>query len=569
MLVALTCFSSTPSSEAYSSGAIASLNALPGFLGSSVTIVTDASSFGLVQRWTALLRDHEAAVVNVGSCGRGASLQRTLEAWLCVLERRRADESVLLFPLSIGDIDWELLEKVADYVETHDGTESLHFLLNDPSLLGGPRTAAFFVTSDVLGELLDNLNAIRLDTRTSDSDSDAWKHVASLVPGLKTINCQELDVHHGIHAVSFEALNQSSEPTIATAFARVGLMGNPSDGFYGKTISLLIKNFHATVTITPNATPSDQTITIQQTPLMDPFQFASIAQLAASCEKNGYYGVQRLMLAAAKVFGSYCTKLGIHSVEGGVLRGFRVEYETNIPRQVGLAGSSALITAFIRALILYYGLDNHPEFPPHVRANLALSAEKDELDIAAGLQDRVIQAYGGLVFMDFHRTLMESRGYGDYARLPTTLTPKGLWIAYVGVPSDSGKIHTNVRARFFNGDTEVLTAMDLFADLATRAKTALVKRDSRAFAELMDTNFETRRSLYGDQAVGMDNLAVVKVAREFGHAAKFSGSGGCVVGLWKGEVGGESMERRRELKRRVRALGYVFEEVIVGDEVGN
>ena len=30
---------------------------------------------------------------------------------------------------------------------------------------------------------------------------------------------------------------------------RVGLMGNPSDGFYGKTISLSIENFWAEVTI--------------------------------------------------------------------------------------------------------------------------------------------------------------------------------------------------------------------------------------------------------------------------------------------------------------------------------
>lgn len=31
--------------------------------------------------------------------------------------------------------------------------------------------------------------------------------------------------------------------------ARVGLMGNPSDGFQGKTLSFLLKNFKATVNI--------------------------------------------------------------------------------------------------------------------------------------------------------------------------------------------------------------------------------------------------------------------------------------------------------------------------------
>ena len=35
--------------------------------------------------------------------------------------------------------------------------------------------------------------------------------------------------------------------------SRIGLMGNPSDGFYGKTISLSIANFWAEVTIMESA----------------------------------------------------------------------------------------------------------------------------------------------------------------------------------------------------------------------------------------------------------------------------------------------------------------------------
>ena len=49
--------------------------------------------------------------------------------------------------------------------------------------------------------------------------------------------------------------------------------------------------------------------------------------------------------------------------------------------------------------------------------NLVLSVERDELGINAGLQDRVIQAYEGLMFMDFDKELMSSRGYGEYTRL--------------------------------------------------------------------------------------------------------------------------------------------------------
>ena len=44
-----------------------------------------------------------------------------------------------------------------------------------------------------------------------------------------------------------------TEPTVEEpliwhkAYARIGLLGNPSDGYYGKTISLTIGNFWAEV----------------------------------------------------------------------------------------------------------------------------------------------------------------------------------------------------------------------------------------------------------------------------------------------------------------------------------
>ena len=43
-------------------------------------------------------------------------------------------------------------------------------------------------------------------------------------------------------------------PTLLTTHcsARIGLMGNPSDGFGGKTISFLIENFRASVTLSLN-----------------------------------------------------------------------------------------------------------------------------------------------------------------------------------------------------------------------------------------------------------------------------------------------------------------------------
>jgi glucuronokinase len=37
------------------------------------------------------------------------------------------------------------------------------------------------------------------------------------------------------------------------AFARAGVLGNPSDGYFGRTLSVILRNFQATVTLEESA----------------------------------------------------------------------------------------------------------------------------------------------------------------------------------------------------------------------------------------------------------------------------------------------------------------------------
>ncbi len=67
-------------------------------------------------------------------------------------------------------------------------------------------------------------------------------------------------------------------------------MGNPSDGFFGKTISLSIKNFWAEVTICESAK-----LVIMPHPLCDPTEFGSLADLHGISTKEGYLGGLRLL----------------------------------------------------------------------------------------------------------------------------------------------------------------------------------------------------------------------------------------------------------------------------------
>ena len=153
----------------------------------------------------------------------------------------------------------------------------------------------------------------------------------------------------------------------------------------------------------------------------DKNEFKNIHDLVDKVKSNGYYGGSRLIKAAIKRFYQYCkdNKIKIYN------KNFTIRYFSSIPRQVGLAGSSAIIIATMRALMKFYEINIPKEFLP----TLILSAEKDELGIRAGLQDRVAQVYEGCVYMDFNKDHLEKKGFGIYESIDVSNLPN-LYIAY-------------------------------------------------------------------------------------------------------------------------------------------
>jgi len=312
-------------------------------------------------------------------------------------------------------------------------------------------------------------------------------------------------------------------------FARAGLVGNPSDGYNGKTISIIVRNFHAEVVLYEwdelELIPSDQ----------DHSRFDSVQELARDVKLHGYYGGLRLVKATIKRFVEYCQREGI-ALHG---RNFAVRYHSDIPRQVGLAGSTSIIVATLRCLMEFYGV----KIPLEVQPSLALAVETQELHITAGLQDRVIEVYEGLVYMDFAKERSGERcgySYGVYERLDPALLPP-LYIAYKAEVSEPTEVfHNDIRARFDRGEPQVVAAMRTFAGLAEQARGAILARDYGALAKLIDRNFDTRRSIY---QLPREQVEMVDVARSVGASAKFAGSGGAIVGTYTGEAMFRDLQR--------------------------
>jgi glucuronokinase len=215
------------------------------------------------------------------------------------------------------------------------------------------------------------------------------------------------------------------------AYARVGLLGNPSDVYNGKALSFTIADFSATVRLRPSPE-----LLIQPHPHHDLVAFPSLPHLVSRLQSEGYYGGVRLLMAICKVFYNHCIQNNI-SLKA---ENFTLSYDTNIPRQAGLSGSSAIICAALNCLLDFY--DVRHLIKVELRPNLILDAEK-ELGIVAGLQDRVAQVYGGLVYMDFSKEQMDKLGHGIYRPLDVNLLPP-LYLIYAENPSDSGKVPTEL-----------------------------------------------------------------------------------------------------------------------------
>eukprot|EP00094_Tigriopus_californicus_P010415 TCALIF_10047-PA protein Name:"Similar to GLCAK2 Probable glucuronokinase 2 (Arabidopsis thaliana)" AED:0.09 eAED:0.09 QI:195/0.5/0.6/1/0.75/0.8/5/28/500 len=254
--------------------------------------------------------------------------------------------------------------------------------------------------------------------------------------------------------------------------------------------------------------------------------------------------------ATCKKFYHFCSTRGIALGK----RNFSLKYDTNIPRQVGLAGSSAIVTATLKCLMAFFRI-TEKDIPKDIQPQFIMEVEVSELFINAGLQDRVVQVYEGLVFMDFDKDLMGSQGFGLYENLSVQDLPS-FFICYSSNGSDSGKIHSDVRKRFDQGDPEVVNAMEAFAELTKKAKRAVQDGNWPCIAQLMKDNFALRRSIYGDTCLGADNIKMVDIGCRFGAACKFPGSGGAVVGLLLDH------SRWEEMKSTYEEEGFVFVRVI-------
>lgn len=299
------------------------------------------------------------------------------------------------------------------------------------------------------------------------------------------------------------------------AYARAGLCGNPSDGYYGKTLSFIIRNYRTTIRLWES--PELEILPNEA----DHRTYGSVNALLRDINLYGYYGGIRLIKAAIRTFAKYAASTGqpMHK------RNFTISYSSNIPRLVGLSGSSAIIVATMKALVRFYDVKIPKEFFP----TLVLNCEKEELKITAGLQDRVIQVYEGIVYMDFEKEQVARHGFGKYEELKPPSKPP----LYVSFDQNRAEIsdvtHRNLREMYDRGDPTVVGAMTKYREITTRARDAMMAGDWKRLGEASNEGFDLRTTF---MSIAPENMRMVQTARSTGASSAFAGSGGAVCGVY-------------------------------------
>jgi glucuronokinase len=162
---------------------------------------------------------------------------------------------------------------------------------------------------------------------------------------------------------------------------------------------------------------------------------------------------------------------------------------------------------------------------PAALAEFALAVETEDLGIAAGPQDRVAQAYGGVTYMDF-------AGTPRYESLPGRLPP--LLIAWRPTAAEpSGQVHDDLGARFARREPAVLQALLELARAARAARDALLAGDVAGLCRSVDASFEARRAML---VLDPRHVEMIELARGTGASANYTGSGGAIVCVCRDEV---------------------------------
>jgi galactokinase/mevalonate kinase-like predicted kinase len=292
----------------------------------------------------------------------------------------------------------------------------------------------------------------------------------------------------------------------SSAPGRAGLLGNPTDGYGGTVISHSLAE-RATVTMTP-----------AESTLLDVCGHRETIRSPEDLQLNGCH--------------TDVAKAVLTMFESAVLeRPFHLQATTSVPMQAGLAGSTAMITAILGAVLRLLEIDLN-------RYQIAETTRKIEFEtmrVTCGFQDQYMAAFGGLNCMDFRGkdpfSTHEEPVFAMVEPLAPFVGELPIVLANTGVQHHSGSVHHGLRSRWMNGDEPVVSGYLRITELAREGKKALLNGDWECLGQAMNENHAIQRSLGGSGEANEHLIAAALAAGAWGAKLAGAGHGGTILAL--------------------------------------
>lgn len=201
---------------------------------------------------------------------------------------------------------------------------------------------------------------------------------------------------------------------------------------------------------------------------------------------------------------------------------FKMSTSSDAPAGSGLGTSSTMVVTIIKAFDKWLKL----ELNEYEIAKLAYSIEREDLNLAGGMQDQFAATFGGFNFMQFKK---DGTVVVNPLRLSKSIVNElesSLLMFYSGRSHDSATIISHQIKNTKNGNSKTIDAMHKLKESAYNMKDAIVLGRISDIAQIMRDNWEEKKKT-SDVISNKELENIISFAIANGsEAVKLSGAGG-------------------------------------------
>ena len=202
----------------------------------------------------------------------------------------------------------------------------------------------------------------------------------------------------------------------------------------------------------------------------------------------------------------------------------KISVTTNIPVQAGLAGSTAILSSVLTAVLAITKKKENR----YALAEINRIIELNFLKCQCGYQDAYMTTFGGLSYLDFrgkeyYKDLKEEQ-YAVVENLSDYVNELPFVIAHTGIKHNSGNFHKPLRLRWLEGDKDVVNGYNEIINIAREGKKALINSDWEQLGYLMNKNHHIQDKLA--DSVEQYRHMIIAALDNGAMAAKLAGAGG-------------------------------------------